>query len=136
MNVIGLDGNDYTVNFCKSKSRSRRQKKSQYHLRARKLLAKIFPYQPRFEEVFLPGSNTANTGSLYADFFIPKENLIVEVHGEQHYNFCSFFHKTKADFYRSKKRDRQKIEWCELNSIKIVILPYNKEDKWKDLVKE
>ena len=136
MNVIGLDGNDYTVNFSKSKSRSRRQKKSQYHLRARKLLSELFPYQPRFEEVFLPGSNTVNTGSLYADFFIPKEYLIVEVHGEQHYKFCSFFHKTKADFYKSKKRDKQKIEWCELNSIKIIILPYNKEDKWKDLVKE
>lgn len=136
MHVIGLDGNDHIVNFSKSKSRSRSQKKSQYHLRARKLLAEIFPYQPRYEEVFLPGSNTQNTGSLYADFFIPKEYLIVEVHGEQHYKFSSFFHKTKASFYKSRKRDGQKIEWCELNSIKIVILPYDKEDQWKQLLKE
>ena len=83
----------------------------------------------------LPGSKRVGRSSLLnADFFIPELMLIVEVHGKQHYEYCSFFHSDKMDFLKSKKRDADKIEWCNLNNIKIVSLPYNKESEWKNLI--
>ena len=81
-----------------------------------------------FEEVSLPGCG------LYLDIFMPSISLAIEVHGRQHYEFVPFFHKTKMDFLLARKRDRDKIEWCELNDIVLVSLPYNEEDRWKSLI--
>ena len=56
---------------------------------------------------------------------------MVEVHGRQHYEFVDFYHKTVCGFYKSKARDRDKIRWCELNDINIVILKYTgSDDEW------
>ena len=36
-----------------------------------------------------------------------------------------------SGFYKSKARDRDKIRWCELNDINIVILKYTgSDDEW------
>ena len=35
---------------------------------------------------------------------------------------------------KSRKRDKKKIEWCELNDFTIIILPYNREEEWKTLI--
>ena len=42
--------------------------------------------------------------------------------------------KTKADYAKARKRDKKKIEWCELNDFTIIVLPYNKEEQWKNLI--
>jgi hypothetical protein len=34
----------------------------------------------------------------------------------------------------SRKRDKDKREWCELNEITLVELPYDEEEKWKSLI--
>ncbi|NCV19550.1 MAG: hypothetical protein EBW42_12500 [Rhodobacterales bacterium] len=39
-------------------------------------------------------------------------NHIIEVHGEQHYEFSAFFHGTKLNFIKHKKRDKDKKQWC------------------------
>jgi len=135
--VVGFDGRDHKFNYTKNKSRKSRSNKSSYHIEARKLLSDYFSYCSVYEEVTLPGSKKPSRKSfLYADFFIPEAMLIVEVHGEQHYAFSSFFHKSKYDFFKSKKRDKDKIAWCELNNIEIVVLPYNERDKWKQMIAE
>jgi hypothetical protein len=137
MHVVGFDGRDYDFNYTKNKYRKSRSNKSSYHTEARKLLRDYFSDCFIYEEVTLPGSKRASRkSSLYADFFIPEVMLIVEVHGEQHYAFSSFFHKSKYDFFKSKKRDKDKIAWCELNNIDIVILPYNEREKWKQMISE
>lgn len=71
---------------------------------------------------------------LYADFFIPEAMAIVEVHGRQHYEYCRHFHKTKAKFLLAQQRDRDKIEWCRLNDIDIIALPYNEREQWKSMI--
>ena len=40
------------------------------------------------------------------------------------YEQNSFFHDSKLDFIEGQKRDRRKIEWCELNNIIHIELPY------------
>ena len=134
MKVTGFDGREHALTFNRFRGNSKRDNKSSHHIRARELLSELFPYQRIYEEVTLPGSKTISTGLLYADFLIPNKYIIVEVHGKQHYEYCSHFHKTKADFMKSRKRDKKKIEWCELNDFTIIVLPYNKEEQWKNLI--
>ena len=134
MKVIGFDGRDHALTFKRARGNSKRGNKSSHHLRARELLSELFPYEKIYEEVTLPGSKTISTGLLYADFLIPNKYIVVEVHGKQHYEYSQHFHKTKASFMKSRKRDKKKIEWCELNDFTIIILPYNKEEQWKNLI--
>lgn len=133
--VVGFDNKEHLFNFTKNQKRRYQDNKSSFHNKARFLIKELFPKSSVYEEVTLPGSKKLGRSSLlYADFFIPELMLIIEVHGKQHYEFCSFFHSDKMDFLKSKKRDADKIEWCNLNNIKIVSLPYNKESEWKNLI--
>lgn len=131
MIMIGLDGKEYKFNFAKYKSRSNRENKSNLHRECLELLETMLKGYSIYEEVTLPGTN-----KLYADFFIPDLNLVVEVHGQQHYNYTPFFHKSKADFYLGKKRDKDKIEFCSINNLSIAILPYNEKEKWNQIIIE
>jgi hypothetical protein len=135
--VIGFDNKEHKFNFSHNKKRKYLVNKSSLHIKARELIKTIFPNFSLYEEVTLPGSKKIGRSSLlYADFFIPELMLIVEVHGKQHYEYCSFFHKDRFDFVKSRKRDLDKIEWCSLNEIKIVVLPYDKEKEWKNLISQ
>lgn len=126
MKYLGLDGKKYSINLSEYQNNSNITHKSQYHLKARELLREQFPANPVYEEVPLPGSK------LYADFFLPTQNMLVEVHGEQHYSDNSFFYKTYADFIHAKKRDRLKQEWCQINNIQYVELCYKDNiDEWR-----
>ena len=87
------------------------------------------------EEIALPGSKDGFGKTLYADFFLPRIRLICEVHGVQHKIYVPFFHKTKQDFFASKKRDQRKRDWCTLNEIILVEL-YDTEsiDIWRERI--
>jgi very-short-patch-repair endonuclease len=135
LRVIGFDKKIYNINFSKSAHKSFRENKSAYHNKARKLISEIFPFEVVYEETTLPGSRTRATGLLYADFIIPKLSIIIEVHGEQHYKFSKFFHKTKKGFQEHKRRDFKKTEWCLLNDITMIVLPFDKEEEWESLLK-
>ena len=127
MKIIGLDGKTYTwslTNHVPYKDDDR--PRSQYHVRARNLLTFEFPCDRILEEISLPGCG------LFADFYIPKRKLMIEVHGSQHYEFNSFFYKSKADFYKAQARDRKKASWASLNSITYIELPYiESDDEWR-----
>ena len=88
------------------------------------------------EEVKLPGSTlTHRKGVLFLDFLIPQIKLAIEVHGKQHYEYTPFFHKNKAEFMLAKAKDEDKIEWCEINKVDLVILKYSDTDEqWRDQI--
>jgi hypothetical protein len=132
MKVTGLDGKEYKFNPSKHSNRKQRSGKSQYHILARSAITETFPNDVIMEEITLPGSSRS---ALYADFFIQRVSLIVEVHGEQHYEFVPFFHKTKANFLLSKKRDRDKKEWCDINGFKYLALSYKEVEEWKHQIR-
>lgn len=134
MNVLGINGRSYVWNLSKyDVFYDDKRKRSKYHLRARSLLKELFNSYRILEEVKLPGSTLPHRKSvLYLDFYIPSIKLAIEVHGEQHYEFNAFFHKSRADFLKSLARDDDKITWCELNDIKLVVLKYSEsEDEWR-----
>ena len=59
---------------------------------------------------------------------MPLNRTCVEVHGEQHYKFVGHYHNNALGFMKHKKRDKEKLEWCELNGIKYIELPFNESD--------
>lgn len=134
MKVIGINGKEYVWNLSQYDVKANNtRKRSKYHLRARTLLKEIYHSYRILEEVKLPGSTaTHRKGVLYLDFYIPQIKKAFEVHGQQHYDFSPFFHKSKADFVLSQAKDEDKIEWCRLNDIDIVILKYSDNDEqWR-----
>jgi len=107
------------------------RQKSSYHLKCRDLLDEMFPTYTVMEEVPLAGTR------LRADFYIPQLKLVVEVHGEEHYKFNKFFHGSSAGWRKSLINDRRKIEWCHMNNIRHVELPYCETVlEWKERLNE
>jgi hypothetical protein len=104
--------------------------RSELHLTARGLLSSIFPTLQILEEVAI---NVNGQLTLYLDFYLPLVQTAIEVHGQQHYNFVSHFHKTQWDFIVQTQNDKMKQRWCELNNLDLIILPYNESPKeWKE----
>jgi hypothetical protein len=133
MKVTGFNGSEYNLDL-KKYIRNHRGKRSQYHILARGVISELFNGYSILEEVKLPGSrDPAKRSVLYLDFFIPNIKVGVEVHGEQHYKYVPFFHKSKAGFLQAQTRDRIKVEWCELNSIELIVLKYDStEEYWRE----
>jgi very-short-patch-repair endonuclease len=106
--------------------------KSELHIRARKLLNSEYPTLQVLEEVPI---NPRKGFTLYMDFYLPLKKMCVEVHGEQHYKFVSFYHGNMVNFVKAQKRDKDKKEWCEINGIKYIALPFDKTDKeWLEIL--
>lgn len=134
MKVFGINGKEYVWNLSNYDVKNdNTRKRSQYHIRARLLLKDIYNSYRILEEVKLPGSTAKHKkGVLYLDFYIPQIKKAFEVHGQQHYEYSPFFHKTRADFLLAKAKDEDKIEWCELNDIDLVVLKYSDTDEeWR-----
>jgi len=127
MKVKGLNNKVYIIDSKKYviKNNDTRKKRSSFHIMARDLLKDVFCGYLILEEVKLPGSTCPSKKSvLFLDFLVPTFNLGIEVHGRQHYEYCQFFHKTKAGFLDQKRRDSVKESWCELNNINLIVFNY------------
>jgi hypothetical protein len=105
--------------------------KSSLHIAARSLLKEIFPTCVVLEEIPI---YVRKSEILYLDFFMPLTKLCIEVHGEQHYSFVKHYHHNMMGFIKSKKRDNDKREWCDINNIQCIELPYNKIDEWRNII--
>ena len=131
MKVQGLNGREYVWKLTKHYNK-KRDNASKLHTKARELLKDMLPVRTILEEVTLPGSSQKR--DLSADFIILDLKLIVEVHGEQHYKFNNFYYANVREFVRAKARDRNKIEWAELNNFTLIVLPFNKIEEWEGLI--
>lgn len=125
MQVKTLDGVSHNWQLTGHYSHAKLQHKSGLHIAARNLLKQQFPTLQLLEEVPIPVRRSEN---YYLDFYIPMLKTAVEVHGEQHFKFVQFYHNNQLGFIKSQKRDREKSEWCELNDIKYIALPFNESE--------
>jgi hypothetical protein len=131
MNIVTLDGDTKKWSLLGTISKNQ-QNKSSLHIKARDILVELFPTLQILEEVPAP---IRKSEMLYLDFYLPLKKYCIEVHGEQHYKLVSFYHQNLMGFLKSKKRDNDKKEWCELNSIKYIELPYNEDEtKWRERI--
>lgn len=139
MKFTGFDGRVHTLS---SKSYlvygDTTKQVSKLHAKTRVFLKELFPNHLILEEVTLPGSKVSGVCSyLRLDFLLPQLDLAVEVHGEQHYKFTDIYHKDINDYRIAVKRDKYKIEWCELNKLTIVELKYNESiDEWRETIRK
>lgn len=134
MNIVDLDNNTKKWSLKGYISKATATNKSNYHIRARQLLHELFPTFQILEEVSIP---LRAKETLYLDFYMPLGKTCVEVHGEQHYKFIPFYHTTKLNFLKARKRDNEKKEWCEKNNITYIELPFNEDlASWTDRIYE
>lgn len=132
MEVIDLEGNFHKWSLKGYIAKGNVSNKSSLHLAARNLIRAKFPTFQILEEVPIP---IRKSETLYLDFYLPLSRICIEVHGEQHYEFSPFFHGNRLNFFKHKKRDKDKKEWCGLNGIKMIELPYNKKTEWDEILK-
>ena len=133
MNVKDLDGNTQSWHLTGHMAKGKIDHKSSLHIKARLLLVETFPTLQILEEVPIP---LRKSETLYLDFYLPLIKTCIEVHGEQHYNFVGFYHNNQLTFLKSQKRDKDKQEWCLINNIKHIVLPYNETiEQWRERIK-
>lgn len=131
MRFLDLDGEPLEIKIKNRTLYKEVTNKSKLHKSAYKLIKETFPIFDVYEEVGLPIADKL----LYIDLFIPELNMVVEVHGKQHYEFTPRFHKSKTHFLISKNNDNLKKEWCKINNLKYVELPYNEKlEQWRDRI--
>lgn len=132
MLIVDLDGNHHKLNLRGNISHAKNNNKSSFHMRARKLINNLFPTLQILEEVAIP---IRKSETLYMDFYLPLNKTCIEVHGEQHYKFVAHYHNNQMGFIKHKKRDRDKMEWCYINDIRYIELPYNETDtEWTNRI--
>lgn len=132
MKLISLSDKEYSIqvnNYIVYENDM--QKKSSLHIEARKILKSIYPMFIILEEV---PAKINNNKTLYIDFYIPNANIAVEVNGEQHYKFSTMYHKSKADLVKAVANDNLKQSWCEKNNVKLITLPYNEQENWRQII--
>jgi hypothetical protein len=132
MLIKDLDGNSHNWLLGGNMAHSKMMNKSSLHIQARTVIKNLFPTLVALEEVpiILRKSET-----LFLDFYLPLLKFCVEVHGEQHYKFVGHYHSNKFGFIKQKKRDREKIEWCHLNDIIYIELPFNETaEQWSQRI--
>lgn len=75
-----------------------------------------------------PGPNINGRPSRF-DYYIKDLNMIIEIHGEQHYSKNRLFHKDNEIFQKRVLIDNLKMNWAYSNGYKYVILPYDSVDE-------
>lgn len=132
MNIRGLDGSDTVWRLSGNYSKNKIDNRSSLHIRARKLITSLFPTLQLLEEVPIP---VRKSETLFLDFYLPLKKMCMEVHGEQHYKFIPFYHTSVLGFVKSKKRDSDKKEWCHINDISYIELPFDETDQaWAERI--
>jgi very-short-patch-repair endonuclease len=67
-----------------------------------------------FEEFRVVGSR------LSLDFYNANKKIAIEVQGDQHVKYVKHFHKNRMKYLDQLKRDQKKLDFCEMNGIKLV----------------
>lgn len=81
---------------------------------AKQFLKEYWENHVVFEEFPVAGTR------LKFDFYNANKKIAIEVNGQQHVKYVPFFHKRRSNFVSQIRRDQQKIDFCELNEIKLV----------------
>jgi hypothetical protein len=114
----------YLVWICKHCSfRNFTQKQSCGEKRCRDWLEQKFAR--KFDRVRPDWLKNPESGrNLELDCFNEELGLAVEFNGIQHYKYTSIFHKNKAEFLYSLKKDMLKKKLCLENNVHLVVVPY------------
>ena len=68
------------------------------------------------------------------DFFIPKQNLIIEYDGIQHFSPTSFGNDADYNLKYNVKHDKIKEEYCKKNNLKLLRISYEDFDNIEEIL--
>ena len=88
--------------------------RSKFQNRVKDFLKPYWKNDVVFEEFIIVGSR------LSLDFYNANKKVAVEVQGDQHTKYVKHFHKNRLQYLEQLKRDQKKLDFCELNDIKLV----------------
>lgn len=91
-----------------------------------------FTYQKRFKDC-------KDKRVLPFDFFLPDFNLLIEYDGRQHFqpvNFGSDNNVAQNNFETTRRHDNIKNEYCRLNNIQLLRIPYWNINKIDSIISE
>ena len=125
MKFYDTSGREHKVDIRPSKwqPKAEGQGRGKFQTQVGDILGQAFPGHFILEEFPCAGER------LFLDFFLPSKKLAVEVQGQQHHKFNSFFHEDKAAFIRQKVNDKRKEEWCQINGIRLVKIDYGEKEE-------
>jgi hypothetical protein len=104
------------------------RKDSSGELRTRAFLERRFnrPF-PKSRPDFMVNPVTGSQYNLELDCYNEELRLAVEYHGQQHYHYIPFFHKSKEAFYNQRYRDELKRLRCRDLGITLIEVPYTQQ---------
>lgn len=76
-------------------------------------------YHLCYEEIPLVGTRYR------LDLYNASLRLAVESHGDQHTKYSEFFHGNVIGYLNQIKRDSKKLNWCEINGIRLIEIYYD-----------
>lgn len=130
MRIKTLDGREVVWNLRGYERTADDDTGSGPHRRARSVLREAFPFDRVLEEVPIPGTK------LRADFLVPSKMVIVEVQGRQHYEHSARLHGSYENYLRARRRDRRKVQFCDLNDIRLIELRDDlDDDEWRRILR-
>lgn len=77
--------------------------------------------------------NCCGVRPLPFDFYLPSYNLCIEYDGEQHFYAREFFGGGEA-YQKRHRHDNIKNEYCRVNNIGLLRIPYTKFDSVEDII--
>ena len=113
MRFNSLDGKIRSVDLNKINA-CRNVRASKIQNNVYNILEGIYGSHAILQDFIIPGTK------LSVDFFIPSFSLVIEVDGNQHDKFNSFFHNSRKDLIKQQGRDDNKEKWCQINNLIIV----------------
>ena len=91
-----------------------KKSRSKFQFKVKQLLRPYWQNHIVYEEFPVYGS------LMRVDFLNATKRVAIEVNGRQHSEFVPYFHKSRAEYLRSIKRDHQKTEWLEKNDFNLL----------------
>ena len=79
---------------------------------------------PKARPAFLKDPALGQRWPLELDAFCPELNLAAEFNGKQHSEFPNPFHTTIAQFQRQQKRDAIKLQLCQREGVRLLVVPH------------
>lgn len=67
------------------------------------------------------------------DVYIKNKNVLIEYNGRQHYEYVSFFHKTKKQYKQQRSRDTRKKRLAKKQGVQLIVFKFD-EPIFKDYV--
>ena len=68
------------------------------------------------------------------DFYLPKQNILIEYDGKQHFEESSIWNKSKNKYEKTIKHDLIKNKFAKTNKITLIRIPYTKFNKIEELL--